>query len=110
MRDVRLRALLSDRELPRFAGGIGALGTTAEADRAHVMFVANPTPLVPGGHIVNCTLGGLPDCELLDRAHALVRRGLAIEAELLSHLGEVDARRLYLEQACSSMMFVYCVR
>ena len=58
---------------------------------------------------MNCTLGGLPDRELLDRTHALVRRGLAVEAELLSHLGEVDARRLYLEQACSSM-FVYCVR
>ncbi|MBW2359932.1 MAG: hypothetical protein JRG84_03435 [Deltaproteobacteria bacterium] len=28
---------------------------------------------------------------------------------MLRHLGEVDARRLYLEEACSSM-FVYCVR
>jgi hypothetical protein len=59
--------------------------------------------------MVNYPLGGLPDRELLDCTHALVRRGLAVEAELLSHLGEVDARRLYLEQACSSM-FVYCVR
>ena len=58
---------------------------------------------------MNHPLGGLPDRELLDRTHALVRRGLVVEAELLGHLGEVDARRLYLEQACSSM-FVYCVR
>ena len=58
---------------------------------------------------MNRTLEGLPDAELLDRTHVLVRRGLAVEAELLCHLGEVDARRLYLEQACSSM-FVYCVR
>ncbi len=58
---------------------------------------------------MNCTLEGLPNHELLERTPGLVRRGRAVEAELLSHLGEVDARRLYLEQACSSM-FVYCVR
>jgi len=58
---------------------------------------------------VNRTLEGLRSHELLERTHALVRRGRALEAELLRHLGEVDARRLYLEEACSSM-FVYCVR
>jgi hypothetical protein len=58
---------------------------------------------------VNRTLEDLPNHELLERTQALVRRGRALEAELLHHLGEVDARRLYLEQACSSM-FVYCVR
>ncbi len=58
---------------------------------------------------MNRTLEGLPNEELLERTHELVRRGRAVEAELLRHLGEVDARQLYLEQACSSM-FVYCVR
>ncbi len=52
---------------------------------------------------MNRTLEGLPNHELLERTHALVRRGRALEAELLRHLGEVDARRLYLEEACSSM-------
>ncbi len=54
-------------------------------------------------------LAGLPSDHLLSRLHALVRRGNAVEAELLSHLGEVDARRLYLREACPSM-FHYCVR
>ena len=36
-------------------------------------------------------------------------RGNAVEAELLAHLGEVDARQLYLEEGCSSM-FTYCQR
>ncbi len=58
---------------------------------------------------MNHTLEGLPNHELLKRTHVLVQRGRAVEAELLGHLGEVDARRLYLEQARSSM-FVYCVR
>jgi len=58
---------------------------------------------------VKRSLRGLPNRELLARTHALVRRGREVEAELLAHLGEVDARRLYLEEACSSM-FVYCVR
>ncbi len=58
---------------------------------------------------MNHPLEGLPNQELLERTHVLIQRGRAVEAELISHLGEVDARRLYLEQACSSM-FVYCVR
>jgi hypothetical protein len=36
-----------------------------------------------------------------------VQRGNAVEAELLLHLAEVDARQLYLEEGCSSM-FTYC--
>jgi hypothetical protein len=54
-------------------------------------------------------LAGLANDQLLARLRDLVQRGSAIEAELLAHLGEVDARRLYLEEACSSM-FVYCQR
>jgi len=55
------------------------------------------------------SLHGLPGHELLTRVRHLVQRGNAIEAELLAHLGELDARRLFLEEACSSI-FVYCVR
>ncbi len=54
-------------------------------------------------------LASLPDDQLLSRLHTLVRRGNAVEAELLGHLGEVDTRRLYLGEGCSSM-FAYCVR
>ena len=54
------------------------------------------------------SISRLPSSELLIRLHALVQRDNQQEAELIAHLGEVDARRLYLEQACSSM-FKYCV-
>src|SRR6266404_5480608 len=52
-------------------------------------------------------LAGLPSARLLARVRELVRRGNAVEAELLVHLAEVDARQLYLEEGCSSM-FTYC--
>ena len=55
------------------------------------------------------SLASLPDEQLLCRLQTLVRRGNAFEAELLRHLAEVDARRLYLREACPSM-FAYCVR
>jgi hypothetical protein len=54
-------------------------------------------------------LAGLPNAQLLARVRELVRRGNAVEAELLVHLAEVDARQLYLEEGCSSM-FTYCQR
>jgi hypothetical protein len=38
----------------------------------------------------------------------LVRSENAVEADLLAHLGEIDARRLYLREAFPSM-FAYCV-
>jgi hypothetical protein len=46
---------------------------------------------------------------LLTQLHDLIRRDYTLEAELIVHLGEVDARRLYLERACPSM-FHFCVR
>jgi hypothetical protein len=58
---------------------------------------------------VAASLQSLASAELLARLQHLVRRGNAVEAELLVHLGEVDARRLYLGEGCSSM-FVYCQR
>jgi hypothetical protein len=54
-------------------------------------------------------LARIPSPELLERVRKLVQRGNAVEAELLVHLGEVDARQLYLEEGCSSM-FTYCCR
>ncbi len=55
------------------------------------------------------TLAGFSNAQLLARVRELVQRGSAVEAELLAHLAEVDARRLYLDEGCSSM-FVYCQR
>ena len=46
---------------------------------------------------------------LLAELHALIRRGHEHEAELLGYLAEVDERRLYAEQAASSM-FVWCMQ
>src|SRR5882724_9738419 len=54
-------------------------------------------------------LAGLPNAQLLALVQELVKRGNAVEAELIAHLGEVDARRLYLEEGCSSM-FAWCQR
>ena len=57
---------------------------------------------------MNGLLEGLSDAQLLSYLHDVLQRDHNLEAELVAHLGEVDARRLYLEQACSSM-FDYCV-
>jgi hypothetical protein len=51
----------------------------------------------------------LTDTELLGRLSDLVRQSRRVEAELIAHMGEVDARRLYLRQAAASM-FVYATR
>jgi hypothetical protein len=51
----------------------------------------------------------LTDNELLGRLGDLVRQSRRVEAELIAHLGEVDARRLYLREAAASM-FVYATR
>src|SRR5262245_26957030 len=50
----------------------------------------------------------LADSELASALRDLMRRDHALTAELLAHLVEVDRRRLYLEQAASSL-FAYCV-
>ena len=39
----------------------------------------------------------------------LLRESRRVEAELIAHIGEVDARRLYSRRACSSM-FSYCIQ
>ena len=45
--------------------------------------------------------------ELLRAARELVSRVRGVTRELLVELGEVDVRRLYLEEACPSM-FAFC--
>ncbi|MDJ0848657.1 MAG: hypothetical protein QNK04_09790 [Myxococcota bacterium] len=55
------------------------------------------------------SLATLPRGELIARLLELVRRGNAVEADLLAHVAEVDARRLYLDEGCPSM-FAYCQR
>ena len=49
----------------------------------------------------------LSDRELLARMPTLVRSERAASAEVIAHLMEIDRRRLYLGEACSSL-FAYC--
>ncbi len=53
-------------------------------------------------------LSSVPDRELLQRLAAILRDSRRVETDLIAHIAEVDARRLFLGEACSSM-FVYCV-
>jgi hypothetical protein len=49
----------------------------------------------------------LTDDELLSRTRELIARGRRIDAVLIAHIAEVEARQLHLREACTSM-FVYC--
>ncbi len=51
-------------------------------------------------------LQSLSDDELLRHLTELVSRVRRVEADLVAHIGEVDERRLYAREACSSM-FAY---
>ncbi len=53
-------------------------------------------------------LQSLSDDELLHRLSEIVQRSRRVEADLIAHIGEVDDRRLYAREACSST-FVFCV-
>jgi hypothetical protein len=55
------------------------------------------------------SLRSLTDTELLGRLTDLLRQTRRVESELIAHMGEVDARRLYLREAAASM-FVYATR
>ena len=52
-------------------------------------------------------LNTIPDDELLRRLVELLRQSRGTEADLVAHIGEVDARRLYAREASPSM-FAYC--
>ena len=59
-------------------------------------------------YLVSITaLSALSDDELLLRLSELLQQSRCVESELVAHIGEVDARKLYAEKASSSM-FVYC--
>jgi len=53
-------------------------------------------------------LNHLSNADLLRDLSALIRRDRVTTAELLAHIAEVDARKLYAQEGYSSM-FVYCV-
>ena len=50
----------------------------------------------------------LSDAELLDGTRRLVGRSIQLLAELLVHLGEVEARGIHRTRACSSL-YAYCI-
>src|SRR5262249_35024693 len=49
----------------------------------------------------------LSDDALLRRLSELLRQSRRVEVEIVTHIGEVDARRLYAREAAPSM-FAYC--
>jgi hypothetical protein len=53
------------------------------------------------------SLNVISDDELLLRLAALLQESRHAEADLVAHMAEVDARRLYVREATPSM-FVYC--
>ena len=55
------------------------------------------------------SLESVPDDELLRRLSELLRHSRRVEADLVAHIGEVDARRLYAREASPSM-FAYCTQ
>jgi hypothetical protein len=55
------------------------------------------------------SLKGVRDEDLLRQLFQLVKQSRGVEAEVVAHIGEVELRRLYAREACSSM-FEYCRR
>src|ERR1700738_1812476 len=76
---------------------------------------AHPRRPSEGSATTTIMTGPSPAFELLSSAallaatRDLVRKSRGVEAELLSHLGEIDERKLYLDCASSSM-FAFCVQ
>jgi hypothetical protein len=54
------------------------------------------------------TVASLSNEELLARLPQVVRAERAAAADVIAHLAELDQRRLYLDEACSSLN-AYCV-
>ena len=57
--------------------------------------------------MLNKLFKSISDDELLQRLSGLVQQSRRVESELVAHIAEVDERRLYAREACSSM-FTYC--
>ncbi len=53
------------------------------------------------------SLGKLTDGALLSELHRVTRAHRGLTAELVAHLAEMEARKLHLREACSSL-FAYC--
>ena len=49
------------------------------------------------------SLSILSDDDLLNRLSELLQKSRRVESELVAHIGEVDARRLYAREAAPSM-------
>ena len=58
--------------------------------------------------MTNTSFAQVSDRELLERISRVAGDARATVVELLEVLGEIDARRLYLPEGCSSL-FTYCV-
>src|SRR3989337_4047924 len=59
-------------------------------------------------HVLS-SVARLSDGALVARVRTLAARERAATAVLIAHLAELDARRLYLAEGCSSL-FTYCVQ
>lgn len=55
------------------------------------------------------SLRNVRDEDLLRNLSELVKKGRGIDTDVIAHIGEVELRRLYAAEACSSM-FEYCRR
>lgn len=60
-------------------------------------------------HSDNIDVHSLSDQDLLRGLESLLRQSRRVEADLVAHIGEVDARRLFAREAAPSM-FVYCTQ
>ena len=54
-------------------------------------------------------LHSIPDDELLQGLNQILGQSRCTESDLVAHIAEVDERRLYAREACSSM-FTYCTQ
>jgi 5-methylcytosine-specific restriction endonuclease McrA len=58
---------------------------------------------------LNPAVAVMDDEDLLASTHELARKSCGVEAELLHHIGEIDARGLYSQRAFPSMI-VFCIK
>src|SRR4051812_47194963 len=66
----------------------------------------NPQAYILGMHS-DTSVQSLSDQELLRGLQSLLHQARRVEADIVAHIGEVDARRLFAREAAPSM-FVYC--
>ena len=67
------------------------------------------SPATATGLVITSTVGGLSDRALLRATSTLVRHERHLQGAVIDHLGEIEARRLFLQRGCSSL-FDYAVR